>query len=343
MTRYYRPIARQGRLRPESALTIAGGWSWFTDVACHDRETGQVSMMDAHSVPTDWLDRICAPRAPISGLDFSQPHLMGILNVTPDSFSDGGVHRSAALALNHAREMVEAGATIIDIGGESTRPGARTVPPEAEIARIEPVVRAVVHECGVPLSIDTRKAAVAEIAVGAGAAIVNDVSGFTYDPMLAHYCQRENLPVCIMHARGDPETMQDDPRYDDVLLDVYDFLAAQIAMLEEIGLSRRQIIVDPGIGFGKKIEHNLAILDGLSLYHGLGCPILLGASRKGFIGRIANAYPAATRAPGSCAVALSGVMQGVQIFRVHDVADTAQSLAIWKAIHWDAPGEYNVS
>ncbi|WP_342749666.1 dihydropteroate synthase [Puniceibacterium antarcticum] len=261
-----------------------------------------------------------------------KPRIMGILNVTPDSFSDGGKFSGPALAAAHGRQMVADGVDMIDVGGESTRPGAQTVPVESEIARVEPVITALRHAVSVPISIDTRKSTVADAAVAAGATLVNDVSGFTYDKMLALYCARNDLPVCVMHARGDPETMQKDPRYEDVLLDVYDFLAAQVLMLQELGIPRSRIIVDPGIGFGKNQTHNLKILRNVSLFHGLGCTVLIGASRKGFIGRISGVGEAARRIPGSVAVALACVAQGVQILRVHDVPETVQAIALWKAV-----------
>lgn len=331
MSEYYRPFVETHLHRPVGAYPLAGGAGWFRFAARHDREAG-VEVVPAEEIPAETLDRLTRPRTSIAGLTLDRPRLMGILNVTPDSFSDGGLHGSAATALKHARQMVESGADIIDIGGESTRPGAQPVPISAEIARVEPAITAICSSLNVPVSIDTRKSGVADAAVRAGAQLVNDVSGFTYDPMLAHFCLRQGLPVCVMHAQGDPETMQEDPRYDDVLLDVYDFLAAQVSMLEDLGIPRDQIVVDPGIGFGKRIEHNLAILNGISIFHGIGCPILLGASRKGFIGRISGANPASQRAPGSIAVALSAVAQGVQFLRVHDVAETAQALALWQAV-----------
>ncbi|MFW2543619.1 dihydropteroate synthase [Primorskyibacter sp. 2E107] len=330
-TDYFRPLIRFETPRPEGALAVAGGPGWFTHAAHHTRD-GAVTQIPLAQVPQDWRDRIAAPRAAIAGMVFDRPRLMGILNVTPDSFSDGGQHNIAARALNHALCMADAGADIIDIGGESTRPGSVTVPDEAEIARVEPVIRALRHEISVPMSIDTRKTAVAEAAVTAGASLVNDVSGFTYDPALAHYCKDHALPICVMHAQGDPETMHHNPRYEDVLLDVYDFLAAQVAMLEEIGIPRSRILVDPGIGFGKTLQHNLTLLRNLALFHGIGCPVLLGASRKGFIGKISGSSPAAARMPGSVAVALAGAAQGVQLIRVHDVTETAQALSLWRAI-----------
>lgn len=337
MNDYYRPLVRFDSLRPEHALDVAGGPGWWVEAVHHRRDSADLARVDVTDVPSEWQDRISAKRPSIAGLEFDQPHLMGILNVTPDSFSDGGQHADATRALKHARQMVEDGATLLDVGGESTRPGAITVPPAAEIARIEPVIRAIRAQLSVPISVDTRKSSVAEAALKCGANLINDVSGFTYDRMLGHFCARSDLPVCIMHAQGDPETMQDDPQYDDALLDVYDFLSDQIDMLAGLGISRDRIIVDPGIGFGKSLAHNLKILNGLSLYHGLGCPILLGASRKGFIRKITGASPAAARMPGSVATALAGLEQGVQVFRVHDVAETKQALDVWRAI---SEGEY---
>ncbi|PSL18854.1 dihydropteroate synthase [Shimia abyssi] len=264
-----------------------------------------------------------------------RPQIMGILNVTPDSFSDGGDHVGPARGLAHARIMVDAGASLIDVGGESTRPGAVEVPPEAEIARTAPVIAAISNVLDVPISIDTRKAVVAKTALDEGAFLVNDVSGFTHDSELAPLCARRQVPICVMHAQGEPGTMQASPHYDNVLLDIYDFLAAQVSMLCELGIERNQILIDPGIGFGKTISHNLALLRRISLFHSLGCPILLGASRKGFIGRIGNAPVAADRAPGSVAIAIEAIAQGVQVVRVHDVAETRQALQIWQAVTMD--------
>jgi dihydropteroate synthase len=328
MRDYYRPLVRSDFPRPDTALSLAGGPRWFTHVARHRRD-GSVTRLAATEVPPEALARLTARRPSLLGLPMDRAQIMGILNVTPDSFSDGGSDRNAAEAALRGRRLIKEGADILDIGGESTRPGAPEVPSGEEIARTEPVIRTL---AGVPISIDTRKAKVARAAVRAGASIVNDVSGLTHDPELAGYCAENGLPVCVMHSQGDPETMQDDPVYEDVLLDVYDFLERQVDMLEARGLARGKIIVDPGIGFGKTQEHNLALLNGLSLFHGIGCPVLLGVSRKGFIGRIGRAPEPASRAPGSIAVALAGIAQGIQIIRVHDVAATRQALALWQAV-----------
>lgn len=331
MTPYFRPVARSGDVRPAEALPLAGGPLWFSDVIAMTRD-GQSTLLPASDLPDDMLERLTRSRAPFAGLDMSRPILMGILNVTPDSFSDGGRFTDAESALKQARAMVEAGADIIDIGGESTRPGAETVPIEEEINRVSGPIAAVCSTLGVPISVDTRKAPVAEAALTAGARIVNDVSGFTYDPALAPLCGAHQTPVCVMHAQGDPKTMQEAPTYQDVRFDVYDFLSERVTYLESLGLNRSQIMIDPGIGFGKTLHHNLTLLRDIALFHGLGCPILLGASRKKFIGVLSGADMADTRMPGSVAVALHAASQGVQAIRVHDVLETRQALALWRAI-----------
>lgn len=331
MTEYYRPLAQNGPARPEDALPLAGGSLWFTHAEALGRDGG-AELVAASEIPGDALARLTFTRLPVAGLDMSLPQIMGILNVTPDSFSDGGQHDAPDVAVAAALEMVTAGAAMIDIGGESTRPGAAEVPEAEEIARTAPVIAAIRARVDIPISIDTRKLRVASAAVEAGANLVNDVSGLTFDPMLAPYCAGEELPVCVMHSQGDPATMQDDPHYDDVLLDVYDFLEDRIVALEVAGIPRTRILADPGIGFGKTQAHNLALLKNLSIFHGLGCPILLGVSRKGFIGRIGEEPVAARRAPGSIAVGLAALAQGVQILRVHDVRETVQALRLWQAV-----------
>ncbi len=312
------------------ACPLAGGPLWFTHAELLSR-SAPPRVVAARDIPAPVLDRLVAPRAPVAELDLSRPRIMGILNTTPDSFSDGGQHAAPDAALAAAGAMVAAGADMIDVGGESTRPGAETVPEAEEIRRTAPVIAALRGQSAVPVSIDTRKAAVAAAALDAGAGLVNDVAGLTYDPDLAPLCAARQVPVCVMHAQGDPATMQDAPVYDDVLLDVYDYLAGRIAALERQGIPRDRILVDPGIGFGKTRAHNLALLAGLALFHGLGCGILLGVSRKRFIGDIGGAPEPQARAPGSIAVGLAALAQGVQMLRVHDVAETAQALRLWRA------------
>lgn len=279
------------------------------------------------------IDRLTSVRADLCGLPLDRPRIMGILNVTPDSFSDGGRHDRLDLAVAHAAAMVKGGADILDIGGESTRPGAAEVPVEEEIRRTAPVIAAL-RTAGItlPISIDTRKARVAEAALDAGADIVNDVSALTFDQDLAGLVAEREVPVCLMHAKGDPETMQNDPRYDDVLAEVLEGLTRRVAVAEGQGIARNRIIVDPGIGFGKTLSHNLDLLRGLSAFHDLGLPVLLGASRKRFVGTIGGAEVAGDRMPGSVSVALWGAAQGAQILRVHDVDETAQALRLWLAM-----------
>ena len=327
---YYRPIPRTDPARPAGALTLAGGLCWFDTVEVLDRAAPSY-LMPAADLPTEAMQNLTTPRAPVASLDMAAPQIMGILNVTPDSFSDGGQHFDPEVALAHARKMAADGAAILDVGGESTRPGAAPVPVDDEIARTAPVIAALRAGIATPISIDTRKAPVAQAAHAAGANLINDVAGFTYDPALAPYAATHALPVCVMHAQGTPETMQQDPRYDHVLLDVYDWLAARIEALVALGIPRARIVTDPGIGFGKTVAHNLTLLQNLSLFHSLGCPILLGASRKRFIGDISRTPVAADRMPGSLAVALGGAAQGVQILRVHDVAETRAALDLWRA------------
>jgi dihydropteroate synthase len=259
---------------------------------------------------------------------------MGILNVTPDSFSDGGQFYSFDSACAQAHRMVQDGADILDIGGESTRPGAQEVPIAEEIARTAPLIRALrAGGLRVPISIDTRKAPVAAAALDAGADLVNDVSALTWDRDMGRVVAQARVPLCLMHAQGTPQTMQNDPQYNDVRLDVYDWLEQAIQRAEAAGIDRAQVLVDPGIGFGKTVGHNLALLQSLALLHQLGCAILLGASRKRFIGTIGGVEDASDRVAGSVAVAVFGAGQGAQILRVHDVAETRQALAMWQALN----------
>ncbi|HSF64225.1 MAG TPA: dihydropteroate synthase [Paracoccaceae bacterium] len=282
--------------------------------------------------------RLSDRRADLCGLTLDVPRLMGILNVTPDSFSDGGLLDGVAGALERARVMARQ-ADILDIGGESTRPGATPVPVAEEIARTVPVIRAI-RDAGIatPISIDTRNAAVARAALDAGADMVNDVSALTHDPDMAAVVAEAGVPVCLMHAQGDPQTMQNDPRYGDVLAEVMDFLAARVEAATAAGIARDRIVIDPGIGFGKTAAHNITLLQGLAAFHGLGLPVLLGASRKRFIGTITGVDRAADRVAGSVAVALHAAAQGAQILRVHDVSETRQALSMWQALAGDNQG-----
>ncbi len=318
--------------RPATALPLAGGWCWFDRVEVLSRHEAP-RVMAARDLPSEWQDRLCAPRADFAGLALDAPRVMGILNVTPDSFSDGGRFTDPAAAIAQAETMA-LGADVLDIGGESTRPGAVEVEVAEEIARTVPVIAAL-RGAGLTtaISIDTRKGPVAQAALQAGAGIVNDVAAMGFDPTIAAVTARAGAPIILMHSIKTPATMQENPVYDDVLLDVYDFLAARIAQAQAAGIPSARIMVDPGIGFGKTLEHNLTLLRRLSLYHGLGVPVLLGVSRKRFIGTIGRELQADRRMPGSVALALQGVAQGAQMLRVHDVSETRQALRLWSALN----------
>lgn len=275
--------------------------------------------------------RFGAPRGPVCGLALDQPRLMGVLNVTPDSFSDGGDFAAEETAIAHGRTMAEAGADIVDVGGESTRPGAEAPSEAEELRRVVPVVRALAGD-GLVVSVDTRRAAVMEAALAAGARIVNDISALGHDPEARTAVARHGAWVVLAHMQGTPGTMQHAPRYDDASLDVFDALAASVASAEAAGIPRSSIIVDPGIGFGKTARHNLEILRDCALFHGLGCPLLVGASRKSFIGRFSAGEAPKDRLPGSLAAGLHALGEGAHILRVHDVAETRQALAMWRGI-----------
>jgi dihydropteroate synthase len=319
------------------AWRLAGGAVGFREVAvlARGRPAEVLPAEAAAALHPDLAAALAAAARPrgVPGLGSGPaPAVMGVVNVTPDSFSDGGRHAGAAEAVAHARTLAAAGAAILDVGGESTRPGATPVPPSDEIERVVPVIEGIVASgLGVPVSIDTRNAATAAAAREAGATILNDVSALTHDPAMGREATRFEA-VCLMHAQGDPQTMQKDPRYGDVLLDVFDFLAGRMAAAEAAGVARERLIVDPGIGFGKTVEHNLALIRGLSLFHTLGAAVLLGASRKRFIGTLSGVEVAAERVAGSVAAALAGAGQGAQVLRAHDVAETVQALAVWRAL-----------
>jgi dihydropteroate synthase len=279
------------------------------------------------------LERLSAPRPPIRlrerVIRFDQPQAAGIVNVTPDSFSDGGRTVDVEAAVAAAFAMSEAGAVMIDVGGESTRPGAAHVWEGDEIARVVPVIERLAAG-GLAVSVDTRKAAVMEAALAAGAGLVNDISALRYDDRALEVVARAGCPVILMHHGG--REPHDGPKLADPLIEVYDWLEDRIAAAVAAGISRDRIIVDPGIGFGKGVADNLALLNGLALFQGLGCAVMLGASRKRLIGALANEAPAGQRLGGSLALALHGAQRGVQLLRVHDAAETVQAIRVWRGL-----------
>ena len=337
-------MAESGR-----ALRLAGGPAAFTAVRLLLRaaETGPVAAFPmllgelrawaaAAGAPVaahvdGLLARIAAPRAPFAGLDLSAPRIMGILNVTPDSFSDGGDFVDASAAISHGLALRAAGADIVDIGGESTRPGSEPVPVEEELRRVLPVAEALARE-GVLVSIDSRRAAVMRAALAAGACIVNDVTALAGDPDSLAVAVESGAAVVLMHMQGEPRSMQRDPTYRHAPADIYDVLADRVAACRRAGIAPGNIAVDPGIGFGKTLGHNLQLLDGLALFAGLGSAVMLGVSRKGFIGRVAGVAEPKERLPGSLAAGLAGLDRGAQLLRVHDVAETRQAVAVRNAI-----------
>jgi len=320
---------------------LAGGLMWFAQCelihADGTRELVPVEGIESRfdeAMAADWK-RLTSPRFSLQlgerTIRLDQPQVMGIVNVTPDSFSDGGNYADSNEAAFAGADMATAGAAILDIGGESTRPGAKPVWEGDEIERVLPVVQRLAAG-GNAVSIDTRKAAVVEAALGAGARLVNDVSAMTHDPRMAEVVAASDASIVLMHHQGDPQTMQDDPRYDDVPVDVFLWLEERIAAAEAAGVARERVLVDPGIGFGKTVAHNLALLNGLALFHGLGCPVVLGASRKRMIGALSNEAPADQRLAGSIALAIKAAEQGAQVIRVHDVPETVQALKVWRGL-----------
>ena len=264
-----------------------------------------------------------------STLDLSHPHVMGILNVTPDSFSDGGTHNTLVEAVKHAHLMITAGATIIDIGGESTRPGAVDVSVEEELARVIPAVEAIAQRFEVWISVDTSKPEVIRESARVGAHIINDIRSLT-EPGALEAAAETGLPVCLMHMQGQPKTMQEAPKYADVFADVERFFVEHIVRCERAGIAKDKLLLDPGFGFGKNLSHNYELLARLGEFHHFGLPLLVGMSRKSMVGQLLNVGPT-ERLSGSLACAVIAAMQGAQIIRVHDVKETVEALRVVEA------------
>lgn len=335
MSLRYRPIPRHGAKSGGhgGSLPLAGSRAaWFNTVE-RRAEDGALKVISPGGLDGAGRRRLSDRRPDLCGLTLDRPRVMGILNVTPDSFSDGGDHAGLEAAVARATQMANE-ADILDIGGESTRPGAADVDIAEEIRRTAPVIEAI-RAAGIttPISIDTRKARVAEAALDAGADMVNDVAAFTHDPELAALCAERDVPVCLMHAKGTPADMQKNPTYDDVLEEVIAFLEERIDFAVGQGIARERIVTDPGIGFGKTQAHNITLLQNLAAFHDLGLPVLLGASRKRFIGDIGGAPEAKDRMAGSLAVALHAAFEGVHIIRVHDTYETTQALRMFAALY----------
>ena len=336
------PFAVPTWLRPVTVPSgqhgLAGGWARFTDMDVVQRHAdGGYSICrmglddllqaaDDRNLASAAMDRLLAPRDSFAGLSMTAPRLMGILNVTPDSFSDGGRHNAPARAIAAARAMQDAGAAIIDIGGESTRPGAAPVTRNQELARVLPVL-AGLRDSGAVLSIDTRHAEVMRRAVAGGAGIINDVGALRGDGAV-DAAAAAGVPVVMMHMQGTPETMQADPQYGFAPVEILEFLEARIQAAEAAGIPRALMAIDPGYGFGKTVTHNLQLINWTAMLHMLGVPILIGASRKSSIATISAGEDADQRLPGSLALAMAALRQGAQMLRVHDVGETMQAVKV---------------
>ncbi len=348
---YIRPIALSDSPQSEEgeALRLVGGLVYASRFAVIERDDDRILSRRRYSAPeleeslgdlpdearAQW-DNLRKVHAPLQCGDrtvrLDQPAVMGILNVTPDSFSDGGQFMDDPEVANaHASAMLEAGAAIIDVGGESTRPGAAAVWEGDEIKRVVPAVERLAS-AGAAISIDTRRPAVMEAALAAGAQIINDVSALRHDPRSLEFAARSGVPVVLMHAPGEGEDLHAGARYDDVVLDVFDWLRERRDAAVAAGIASEKIVLDPGIGFGKSMADNLSLMNALPLFHALGQPLLVGASRKRMIGALSNEAPAHGRLAGSLALALKALDGGTHLVRVHDVADTMQALRVWRGL-----------
>ena len=351
ITHYLRPIALAESPQSEegAAVRLAGGMVYASRFALIGRDGGKVvsrerygvreleaALPDLPDAVREQWDNLRRAHAPLQcgarTVRLDQPQVMGILNVTPDSFSDGGQFMDdPAVANAHASAMLEAGAALIDVGGESTRPGAAAVWEGDELKRVVPAVERLAA-MGAAISVDTRRPGVMEAALAAGAHIINDVSALRHDPRSLEFAARSGAPVVLMHAPGEGEDLHGSGEYGDVVLDVFDWLAARRDAALAAGIARDRIVLDPGIGFGKSLADNLALMNALPLFHALGQPLLLGASRKRMIGALSNEAPAHQRVAGSVALALKGMDAGVQLLRVHDVPETMQALRVWRGL-----------
>ena len=350
-THYLRPIALTDSPQNEEgdALRLAGGLVYASRFALISREGGKVCARARYSLPElraalpdlpeavrqqfDSLQRVHpALQLGQRTIRLDQPQAMGILNVTPDSFSDGGQFMDDPEVANaHAAKMLEAGAALIDVGGESTRPGAAAVWEGDELKRVIPAIERLAA-AGAAISADTRRPAVMEAALGAGAHLINDVSALRHDPRSLEFAARSGAPVVLMHAPGEGEDLHGSASYGDVVLDVFDWLAARRDAALAAGIAREKILLDPGLGFGKSVAENLLLLNALPLFHALGQPLVVGASRKRMIGALSNEAPPHQRLGGSVALAVRAMDAGVQVLRVHDVAETVQAVRVWRGL-----------
>ena len=326
---YFFPEINFVQSEGEHFHTINGGDMVFNSFRVIERNK-DAKVISTSEVKKDFLNRFISKPNSTLGLNFETPIVMGILNVTPDSFYDGEGSFSDKQFVEKGLNLLKTGCCILDVGGESTRPGAREVTSSEEIERVVGIIKKIKkYSPSAIISIDTRKAIVADKALQAGASIVNDISAGSFDKKMFDVVAKHKAGICLMHSQGLPENMQDNPYYENVLLDIYDYLEEKITEAESKGISREKIMIDPGIGFGKSFSHNMEIIKKISLFLGLGCPLMIGLSRKSFIGEITSERLPAGRLVGSIAAMLKTLRNGVNIFRVHDVKETADAIRVW--------------
>jgi len=343
---YYGNYARK-LIKEKKALILAGNTNIaFDQVEIFQRKKNRIVKSSLHSVfeiktfgkekksiiQFD-LKKITSTRKGIKGLKFNNPQIMGVLNVTPDSFSDGGLFFEESKAFNQANLMMQNGATIIDVGGESTRPGSKVVDEKEEWERIKNIITRLKKEFpNTLLSLDTRKSNIMKMGIQNGVDIINDISGLNFDSKSFDIINSNKIPFILHHMQGTPDTMQKNPKYDDALLDIYDFFEEKINFCLKKKYKKEFILIDPGIGFGKNLDHNLRIISKISTFHSLGCPILIGTSRKRFIEHIVTKFDTQDRTGGTLASVLYGLLQGVQLFRVHNVREINQGILVFNKI-----------
>ena len=335
MSLYYRPIPKLDLTKGSNSMLLAGGNIFFDEVEVLKRGFKSY-IIPAFKIPRTIKNDLIKPRPSTLGLSYLDPAMMGIINITPDSFSDGQEDLSTETVVKKVQKMLQDGANIIDIGGESTRPGFEKVSVEDELSRVIPVIEAIRNAgLSIPISVDTMKATVAEQALRKGANMINDVSGMDFDKDMVSVIKNSGAQICLVHSQIGKEKDTKPYQYENILLDIYDYLAQKITTAVEYGIPKSKIIIDPGVGFNKNLAQNLILLNGLSLFHTLGCRLLIGASRKGFIGTITGESRPNRRMAGSLVVGLEAIKQGVQVLRVHDIAEHYQALSMWKAVALD--------
>ena len=330
---YFFPEINYGRSGFEKFHKIYGGTTVFNSFRVIQRNK-KPRVISTSEVKEEFLNRFTSKPTSILGLSFETPAIMGILNVTPDSFYDGEKFFTEKQFVEKGLRLLKIGCAVLDIGGESTRPGAKEVSSTIEIERIMGVIKKI--KKSVPsaiISVDTRKSIVAEKALEAGASMVNDISAGSFDKEMFEVVAKHRAGICLMHSQGLPENMQNKPHYDEILLDLYDYFEEKIAEAQSKGIPREKIVIDPGLGFGKKLHHNLEIINKMSLFLGLGLPVMIGISRKSFIGEIISEREPSERLIGSVAAMLTTLNRGVNIVRVHDVKEAADAIKVWNTLN----------